>query len=454
MTAQEIKDSLMRIKIPESRAKDSSTEKSIKDIPSIRELKTKIRELKLLASSWQEIPAIRELDFIEDFAENIRPEINDLENRLGEMFNALDFYNQYFCPKGWIAHESLNSEIMQLAVQFAKQEKMKEAEKILLSYYNHKNLDPMLMEFQNTEPFSKRFNIIEKANEDYESKRFSSCVLHLLITIDGSVNDIEDTGFFANKINLSAWDSIAGHSSGLGKLKELFNKNRKGTNTKEIFIPYRNGILHGRDINFNNKYVAAKCWSALIAIYDWAMALKDKGRTDPEKAPVPGLIEITRDFIQALRDKAIVLPRKLEIGKDVPEWGIPEQYELGSPERKAVEFMSYWQKKQWDRTTPMLQRNLSKIDIISEEEIGYFKIIQNEDPPQPIRILKIDDQNFNTTEVHILVNFAVGILQGERIIPLRFVYEAHDGTSIIRGNKAGDWFLVGKSIIPIDYNKK
>lgn len=140
MTAQEIKDSLMRIKIPESRAKDSSTEKSIKDIPSIRELKTKIRELKLLASSWQEIPAIRELDFIEDFAENIRPEINDLENRLGEMFNALDFYNQYFCPKGWIAHESLNSEIMQLAVQFAKQEKMKEAEKILLSYYNHKTL--------------------------------------------------------------------------------------------------------------------------------------------------------------------------------------------------------------------------------------------------------------------------------------------------------------------------
>ncbi len=383
-----------------------------------------------------------------------RWEIDDIENQLRESSEGPDLYNQHFCSSGWVAHESLSFKKMLSAIRFAKQGRIEKGEKVLLSHYTPKNLRFMLIRFRNIEPFSKRTNLIEQAIKDYKSKRFSSCVLHLLITIDGVVNDIENTGFFANNINLLAWDSIAGHSSSLKKLKKLFCKSRKDTNTKEIFIPYRNGILHGRDIKFNNKYVAAKCWSALIAVYDWAMALEDKGHTAPEKEPVPRPIKTIIDFAQALRNKDIDFPRELEIGKDVPKWGTQEQYELNSPERKAVEFISYWQERQWDRIIPLLQPYPSKFHGFSKKEKKQLKFIINITFPQPIRILKIDDQTLNTTEVHVLVNFASSIWQGERVIPLKLIYKNNDGTPLIRGDEAGNWFLIVESIIPIDRNKK
>ncbi len=79
----------------------------------------------------------------------------------------------------------------------------------------------------------------------------------------------------------------------------------------------------------------------------------------------------------------------------------------------------------------------------------------NGETPQPIKILKIDDQTLNVTEVHVLVNFATGgVWQGERIIPLRFIYETTDGTTAIRGDEKGDWFLMKLSLTPKDYKKK
>ncbi len=281
-------------------------EQEIKDIPSFRQSKTEIQGIKTLATLLQITPIIRKKESAKKSLKDLEPKINDRENQVRELCDTPDLYNQHFCSNGWIAHESLDIKIMLLAIRFAEQGKMTEAEEVLLSYYTSENLSSRLIRFRHTEPFSKRIDIIEQAIEDYKTEQFSSCVLYLLITIDGVVNDIENTGFFANKTDLSAWDSIAGHSSGLGKLKKLFSQKRVCTNIKEIFIPYRNGILHGRDINFNNKHVAAKCWSALIATYDWAMALKNKGRTEPQKVPEPGfietIIEILEDCSQMLEE--------------------------------------------------------------------------------------------------------------------------------------------------------
>jgi len=75
--------------------------------------------------------------------------------------------------------------------------------------------------------------------------------------------------FFADNSDPTSWDSIAGHSTGLTKLKAIFNQSRRKTRIEEIHTPYRNGILHGRDLNYNNIYVAAKCWGCLAAVLDW-----------------------------------------------------------------------------------------------------------------------------------------------------------------------------------------
>lgn len=36
-----------------------------------------------------------------------------------------------------------------------------------------------------------------------------------------------------------------------------------------IYFPYRNGILHGRDLAYGNEIVSSKCIVMLFAIRDW-----------------------------------------------------------------------------------------------------------------------------------------------------------------------------------------
>ena len=73
-----------------------------------------------------------------------------------------------------------------------------------------------------------------------------------------------------------------GCGDGLTKIKDIFKKGRNKTNHDEIRLPYRNGILHGRDLNYANKYVSCKCISLMFALADW-MNMKDSENTRKQK---------------------------------------------------------------------------------------------------------------------------------------------------------------------------
>lgn len=84
---------------------------------------------------------------------------------------------------------------------------------------------------------------------------------------------------------------MVGCSDGLTKLKSIFNKGRNVINHEEIRLPYRNGILHGRDFNYANEYVSCKCVSLMFALADW-MNMKDsedsrKAKYEKETNPPP-----------------------------------------------------------------------------------------------------------------------------------------------------------------------
>jgi len=119
--------------------------------------------------------------------------------------------------------------------------------------------------------FIDRLHLIEASKHAYLSKDYLYCTPILLLVIDGIVNDIVKVGgFFSDEVNLIIENSIVGSGIGLQKVKEIVSKGRSITNNREITIPYRNGILHGRDLNYGNQIVAAKCWSILFALLDWA----------------------------------------------------------------------------------------------------------------------------------------------------------------------------------------
>ena len=160
------------------------------------------------------------------------------------------------------------------------------------------------------------------------------------------MNDIHEKrrGFFADEVDLTAWDSVAAHDKGLNALTKIFQKGRKKTVTDPITVPYRNGILHGMDLGYDNKMVAAKSWAAMFATRDWAVRSEQGLLIAPPEEPKKTL----GDLFQQIRENADVQaqlkawePRTVRPGIDVPSTGEPEAFSSGTPEHALAEYLSY-----------------------------------------------------------------------------------------------------------------
>ena len=183
-----------------------------------------------------------------------------------------------------------------------------------MDHFDEETLKFIIQRCKQSDAFHPRWYLAQAAKADYLEGRYYSAVPLVLILIDGFVNDIEQTGFFTDRTDLTAWDSIAAHSSGLTKLAAIFNHSRTKTTTEPLSLPYRHGILHGRDLGYANKVVAAKAWAALAAIADWASDLRSgKKQPKPQAAP-PSLDELLlklQDIERCKKNTAAWKPREI-----------------------------------------------------------------------------------------------------------------------------------------------
>jgi hypothetical protein len=65
-------------------------------------------------------------------------------------------------------------------------------------------------------------------------------------------------------------------------LAQEMSKVRSRTTMSVLSLPYRNGILHGRDLGYDNELTSVKALCALAALGDWARAREaDKAEAQP-----------------------------------------------------------------------------------------------------------------------------------------------------------------------------
>ncbi len=184
-------------------------------------------------------------------------------------------------------------------------EGVKVAEQFLTDSYDADCLKWGVLRLQGNQEFRRRIRLIELAKEDYLAKRYHACIPLLLSLLDGIVNDIsKHVGFFADSANMTVWDSMAAHETGLQVVASLFTKSRNKTSEEALTIPYRHGILHGRELAFDNKLVAAKVWAALFATRDWADALISAKSSDSIEEK--GWQEVLSDFSDTQRQKKLI----------------------------------------------------------------------------------------------------------------------------------------------------
>jgi hypothetical protein len=324
----------------------------IRDIPTIKKPLEDLEGLKRLKDAMPILqPALRSLGVDTNKMDEIFYKVEELGPLAEELASMPDKFNDLFSNRGWIYYESLNCDFSKSVIKKAESGDLNGAETDLVNYYNEDTINWNLRLLKRLDSFNARWPLARKALIDYNEGRYHACVPVILALLDGMVAEAHlkgrgsRKGFFAENADLEAWNSISGHSRGLKTLAGIFNKGRYKTNTEPIDKPYRHGIVHGMDLGYDNKMVAAKAWAALFSVRDWAEKA-ERGLLDPGPAEKPITME---ELIQQLRENEITKaqlnawkPRDIKLGREIPITGGPNDYETGTPEQKLAEYLSNW----------------------------------------------------------------------------------------------------------------
>ncbi|HEY3444670.1 MAG TPA: hypothetical protein VGK29_28220 [Paludibaculum sp.] len=273
--------------------------------------------------------------------------LNDLpkaRREFDEFAKVLDRFNDLFAARGWVAYDWLSIEVAKTAIAEAEAGDMDQAEGMLVQHYGADQISLQLRTLMGLASFRPRMRLAELALIDYREGRYHACVPVVLALLDGMVNDLGNLGFFSEHVDLTAWDSIAACDSGINELKTLLFGPRKKTTEETVAVPYRNGILHGRDLGYDNRMVAAKSWAALFATADWARRIEQGKRKAPPPEPELTLSEVIALLGHTNEAKARLeawKPRRLE---DMPELANGPD----TPEAALTEFLDAWKNKRYD----------------------------------------------------------------------------------------------------------
>lgn len=423
-----------------------SGNEKIKDSPTCAELLNNAKGMKALSRvvSFFEKIGIKNEKLSEAFKQ-----VPDLAKKTEEFVNMPDRFNEHFSKSGWVAYESLNFELMKEAVYLADAGNFEEANELLVDHYNEETLKWGLTFMKGVEEYRPRYDLAEKAKEDYLAGRFHACVPVVLTIIDGIVNDIEQKGFFAQGVDLTAWDSIAAHSSGLQELCKLFNTTRKKTTSETITVPYRHGILHGRDLGYANKVVAAKTWATLFTIRDWALAIKQGKKYPKKKEPEPSLLEVLKSYAKTQEQKKKIeawRPRDITPEGNCPASGMPEEFENDSPEKALAQFFQYWSTNNYGKMATLIK---TFIDYPLSKRAGEVRQNFQGKSLDGYKFLAIKDEAAAITEISVVVKISHEEKQLTEKLNVRMLHEDSEGNSALRGEPDGNWRIIEHSFMPI-----
>lgn len=321
-------------------SQNSDPYRSARDLPSVKEMAEQLRGLKMLTRV---------------IARDQRTELLKLEKDVNRIVSVVDRFYDLLGPRHWIFHESLNLDAMEEIVE----KSATEAEAALIARYQDR--EALSFQIRMLNRFSglrSRLGLIERAQSDYETGRYYSTVLVLIVVMDGFVNDIETgrrRGLHARDSDeMAAWDSVVGHHLGLSNAHQTFTKTFRKTSDKEVHELYRNGIVHGMLTNFDNVIVATKAWNRLFAVADWAKAREEQNR-EPEPEPTWG--EVMEQFrVNRENKKALAEWQPRTLTKDDPGFDSDPLCQL------AARYLESWRRQNFGE----MARMLSSISVRGE----------------------------------------------------------------------------------------
>lgn len=434
---------LVKRKNKKSKTKGKGKGSSLGDVPHMKKLRTDIENMLTLKHTLPVFGPVLEafgVDTVKVAA--TLSGIQDLHNSVTELHNLPDRFNRLFAERGWIMYSQMNVEVARTALGMAEAGDFFRAETTLANYHDGDDLNRLLRSMYGVRAFRPRMRLAQLALIDHNAGRYHASIPVVLALMDGMVSDLhpEHKGTSAEDTELVAWDSIAAHEQGLGLLLDLFRKGRRKTVTEQISVPYRHGILHGRDLGYDNRLVAAKVWAALFAVRDWAVKAEKGELEAPPQQPDKSLLETLADLealdhTKKLLDEWEPRPSRSSLG------GLstidPDLFEPGTPESKLLWFLKCWEQKNYGAMakclTPKARDNRAPRrmrDLYGGKNLKSYWFESIEDVAPAI----------STIKVGLVTESSSGVEEESRTF--RLLNENKDGRPEVRGQADTEWIIL------------
>ena len=404
-----------------------------KNLPSLNKLKSKIKTARLLS-------------FL--LPKDDRMEIKRLDKHLAEMEEIISRFNNYYTDLGWCAYDSMNLSLMKEAIVAYETSGAEAGENVLLKYYQEDYTKTIYFLKNKAEPFVQRYDLIQKAFEDHFAGRYYASVLLFLIIIDGAVNDYtKSKGFFADGTDVTAWDCLVGCNESLTKIKGIFNKGRNKTNLDEIRMPYRNGILHGRDLNYGNEYVSCKCIALMFALTDW-MNMRDSEEKRKEKFEKENNPPPISESLKNLKENALEReeinkwqPRKVIIGKDilsVPTMEDCDDYQYVIP---VIEIFDAWKAKNYGVLSVHL-KSLFNYEQSEKKRAGECRQMFSSKIFCSFKLKEIEERTCSMSRILVQADWEVNGKHFSEPLEFGCVYQDENEKTALPWCRNGKWALI------------
>ncbi len=388
---------------------------SAHDLPSFVEMQQQLNGFKLLRFV---IPRDK------------RPDIKELERQLKYLGDTVDRFYDVLGSRNWIFHDSLS--VDRIATILDGYSTPEDAERQLIEYYMDPGDPHFLLRPPRAFPSLRtRMHLIQRARDDYFAGRYYACVLVLLTVMDGFVNEFEAVrrGLHVREAEeLDAFDAVVGHHMGLTNAHKTFRKMKGSTSEEPVYELYRNGILHGMLLNYNNDVVATKAWNRLFAIVDWAKA-REKEQQPPQAKPT------WKETLGRLADNA---RQKKALEAWRPETLVPadKDFEGHAAYSACAQFLGYWVRRNYGGIAGLVMKQI-------REAYGGAMPRHINSEYSPYRLSRYDIRKLEHSAAAIcVIEVELTFESGEeKAVELRWICEDEKGDPAIPP-QAGDWRLV------------
>jgi hypothetical protein len=200
--------------------------------------------------------------------------------------------------------------------------------------------------------------------------------------------------------------------------------------------------MHGRDLGYDNRIVAAKTWAALFAVREWAIKAERSMLVAPPEEPERSWREILKSIAYHAEEKKRWeewVPRSLAVD-EIPPDPKPNLFDDRTPERALTEYLHCWKAANYGYMAnylPFLFRKYAGTPLPAQvRDLFHGRRLVS------FRLTSFKHSVPALAEIAIDLTIESGGKQRNQSTTFRLVCEDQSGNMVSHGSPDANWLLM------------